>query len=347
MRPSSARLLHTSVRVSDLTFPASGILVPRTRAIFVHVDNLISFAKRDRDGRVDGYLVGYLPEEVVLLFFRQGELISAASIGPHGRNTTSIGEALRRLKSDPERSECCYAEAAAEQLNWMFSACAAPAKLRFIDSRQPEQIFPALASENFTGVLELISQGRVNYLKFDSGRFVRGYLCDRPAGGSVVKYMESLFALRPDGTPPAIAGSLVPEEGDIPAQAHGTQVRVYRELFSRISHAIAEELPVDGRRKGERASTRRGVPPATVSLFGSQFITWRGLPIFPSDKLGVEGNKTSILLMRVGESRQGVVGLYQPGLPGEQGMGLLVRFMESAARRLPPIWCRSTARSPC
>ena len=254
MRPSSARLLHTSVRVSDLTFPASGILVPRTRAIFVHFDNLISFAKRDRDGRVDGYLIGYLPEEVVLLFFRAGELINAASIGPHGRTVTSIAEGLRRLKSDPERSECCYAEAAAEQLKWMFFACAAPAKLRFVDSRQPEQIFPALASENFTGVLELISQGRVNYLKFASGRFVRGYLCDRPAGGSVVKYMESLFALRSDGSPPAIAGSLVPEEGDIPAQAHGTQVRVYRELFNRISLAIVAELPSDGRRKGERAS---------------------------------------------------------------------------------------------
>ena len=267
MRPSSARLLHTSVRVSDLTFPASGILVPRTRAVFIHVDNLISFAKRDRDGRVDGYLVGYLPEEVVLLFFRKGELINAASIGPHGRSITSVAEGLRRLKSDPERSECCYAEASSEQLNWMFAACAEPAKLRFIDSRQPEQVFPALASENFTGVLELISQGRVNYLKFDGGRFARGYLCDRPAGGSVVKYMESLFALRADGSPPSIAGSLVPEQGDIPAQAHGTLVKVYRELFNRISLAIVEELPSDGRRKGERASAAvQAVHPVFTAL---------------------------------------------------------------------------------
>ncbi|MFM7578519.1 MAG: hypothetical protein ACKO5Q_16490, partial [Microcystaceae cyanobacterium] len=34
-----------------------------------------------------------------------------------------------------------------------------------------------------------------------------------------------------------------------------------------------------------REATRRGVPPATVSLFGSQFITWRGVPLIPSDKL--------------------------------------------------------------
>ncbi|MDP1561961.1 MAG: family 2A encapsulin nanocompartment shell protein [Pirellulaceae bacterium] len=76
-----------------------------------------------------------------------------------------------------------------------------------------------------------------------------------------------------------------------------------------------------------RECTRRGVPPATVSIQGSQFITWRGVPIFPTDKLNIEDGKSKIVLVRVGENRQGVVGLYQPGLPGEHGMGLSVRFM--------------------
>ncbi|PKA15019.1 family 2A encapsulin nanocompartment shell protein [Leptospira haakeii] len=84
-----------------------------------------------------------------------------------------------------------------------------------------------------------------------------------------------------------------------------------------------------------RECTRRGVPPATVSLFGAQFLTWRGLPIIPTDKLLVggetspkaPGGTTNILLLRVGEKKQGVIGLYQPGLPGEQTPGLSVRFM--------------------
>ena len=37
--------------------------------------------------------------------------------------------------------------------------------------------------------------------------------------------------------------------------------------------------------------------------------------------------KSKILLLRVGDKRQGVVGLFQPGLSGEQGPGLSVRFM--------------------
>lgn len=76
-----------------------------------------------------------------------------------------------------------------------------------------------------------------------------------------------------------------------------------------------------------RECTRRGVPPPTTSLFGSQFLTWRGVPLVPSDKVPVEDGKTKILLIRSGEKRQGVVGLFQPGLAGEQSPGLSVRFM--------------------
>ena len=76
-----------------------------------------------------------------------------------------------------------------------------------------------------------------------------------------------------------------------------------------------------------REATRRGVPPATLNLFGSPVMTWRGIPLVPSNKLQIDANKTQILLMRTGESRQGVVGLYQPSPSGDQGLGLSVKFM--------------------
>jgi hypothetical protein len=76
-----------------------------------------------------------------------------------------------------------------------------------------------------------------------------------------------------------------------------------------------------------RECTRRGVPPPTVSLFGSQFLTWRGVPLIPSDKVPIADGKSKVLLLRVGDKRQGVVGLFQPGLPGEQSPGLSVRLM--------------------
>jgi hypothetical protein len=77
-----------------------------------------------------------------------------------------------------------------------------------------------------------------------------------------------------------------------------------------------------------RECTRRGVPPPTVTLFGNPFITWRGLPLVASDKLFVdEKGRSKILLLRTGEKKQGVVGLFQPGVPGEVQPSLSVRFM--------------------
>jgi hypothetical protein len=83
-----------------------------------------------------------------------------------------------------------------------------------------------------------------------------------------------------------------------------------------------------------RECTRRGVPPVVAGIAGGNFITWRGIPIIPTDKLFVDGQKnpkgkagkTNILLVRTGEAKRGVIGLYQAGLPNEQSRGLSVRF---------------------
>ncbi|MGN6434934.1 MAG: family 2A encapsulin nanocompartment shell protein [Agriterribacter sp.] len=92
-----------------------------------------------------------------------------------------------------------------------------------------------------------------------------------------------------------------------------------------------------------RECTRRGVPPPTISLQGSQFLTWRGIPLIPSNKLPIVDGKSKIILLRTGETRQGVVGLFQPGLQGEQTPGLSVRFMgineKAIASYLVSLYC--------
>jgi hypothetical protein len=100
-----------------------------------------------------------------------------------------------------------------------------------------------------------------------------------------------------------------------------------------------------------RECTRRGVPPPTTTLFGSPFLTWRGIPLVPTDKLGIDAaGKTNILLMRTSERKQGVVGLFQPGLAGEQTPGLSVRFMgidrNSIASYLVQLYCSAAVLTP-
>lgn len=96
-----------------------------------------------------------------------------------------------------------------------------------------------------------------------------------------------------------------------------------------------------------RECTWRGVPPPTTTLFGSQFLTWRGIPLIASDKLKIreENGKslTNVLLLRTGERKRGVVGLFQPGLPGEVSPSLSVRWMginqKGSASYLISLYC--------
>ncbi|MET9293950.1 family 2B encapsulin nanocompartment shell protein [Streptomyces sp. NPDC003077] len=77
-----------------------------------------------------------------------------------------------------------------------------------------------------------------------------------------------------------------------------------------------------------RECSVRGLYPATVDFMGHSIPSWRGVPIFPCNKIPVTEERTSsILLVRAGEENQGVVGLHQTGIPDEYEPGLSVRFM--------------------
>lgn len=77
-----------------------------------------------------------------------------------------------------------------------------------------------------------------------------------------------------------------------------------------------------------RECSRRGIYPQSVDFGGHHVPAWRGVPIFPSNKLPMNGHRTtSILLLRAGEENRGVVGLHQTGIPDEYEPGLSVRFM--------------------
>jgi hypothetical protein len=77
-----------------------------------------------------------------------------------------------------------------------------------------------------------------------------------------------------------------------------------------------------------RQLSARGLYAPTVDVEGKPLQSWRGIPIAPCDKIPVNKNgTTSIVAMRLGEEKQGVVGLRQTGIPDEYEPGLNVRFM--------------------
>lgn len=77
-----------------------------------------------------------------------------------------------------------------------------------------------------------------------------------------------------------------------------------------------------------RELNKRGLVPESIEVGGNRIPTWRGVPLYPCNKIPVsEARTTSIIAMRTGEADQGVIGLRQSGIPDEIEPSLSVRFM--------------------
>ncbi|MGW7363281.1 family 2B encapsulin nanocompartment shell protein [Streptomyces sp. NPDC054841] len=73
---------------------------------------------------------------------------------------------------------------------------------------------------------------------------------------------------------------------------------------------------------------KRGINLTSVDVDGHHIPAWRGVPILPCGKIPVTRHQSSsIIAMRTGEDNEGVIGLYQTGLPDEVEPGLNARFM--------------------
>lgn len=79
-----------------------------------------------------------------------------------------------------------------------------------------------------------------------------------------------------------------------------------------------------------RECTFRGVPPVIVEILGAKFISWRGLPLIPCNKVRINTSTkvptSDIILIRTGEQDQGVVGLHKNNL-GDSDKSFFVQSM--------------------
>ncbi|MEX2180247.1 MAG: hypothetical protein WD801_16140 [Gemmatimonadaceae bacterium] len=228
--------------VAGLRFPHARVLLPRTRLAYVHLRNLLTDAKRDRSARVSGYVAVWLPEEFVLLYLQRGEIVNATIMDKTGWRPTAISSALERIPAEPEYGEICFHEADNDQLASMFTAQTEredpwPHDLQVAD---PAALFPFLMSVMFDGVVEIVSDGTVNYLLFRAGAVERAFLSFQ-ATGSIVERVAKLFA----------PGSRVTEGkfrrwqsvDPLPVQAAPALIQAYRDL----SNALVQRLVSDGR----------------------------------------------------------------------------------------------------
>lgn len=256
MRASTAVLTDTSIRLWDLAFPIGQVLLARTRAPYVALDNLIAFSKQDRDGKVDAYLAAYLPDELVLLFFLGGDLVNAALLNPAGRAPVAIGDALRRIEEDAERGEIAFHQAPQDLLAAMYAACSGPPLPVRLDPKSPETVFKDLFERKWSGLLELISNGRVNYLQVKDGRFASGYFAERLPNDPPLATVARLFTSMPPEPLPKVAAKLYDGPPPLPRQAPPAMIRMFRDYAWDLADLIEREAPGQGAKRAERARQR-------------------------------------------------------------------------------------------
>jgi hypothetical protein len=219
-----------TVRIASVRFPHARVLLPRTRLAYVHLRNLLTDAKRDRAARVSGYVVVWLPDELVTLYLQHGEVVNATTYDGKSYTVVPIAKAIGMVPQEPEYGEICFHEAEDEQLSCMFTGQTAapdgwPAELRVGD---PNVLFPYLMSTTFDGMVEIRAEGAMNYLLFVNGNLERSYLSPSE-GTSLLEQISQLFA----GQPRAEVSvrrwqKLVP----VRVQASPALIQAYRELLS-------------------------------------------------------------------------------------------------------------------
>ena len=247
----SAVLTDSSVRLWDLAFPADRVELTRTRAAYVHLDNLIAFSKRDRDGKVNAYLACYRPDETVLLFFLGGDVVNAAVMAPGGRRAISIAEAMEHLRAEPERSELAFHCAGTSLLSSMWSTCTQPSQDLGIDPTSPKTVFENLLARKWSGLIELISNGRVSYLTVKDGRYASGVFSEQLPGEDAKAYLSRMFTSKPPEPLPRITVQAFALVEKLPLQAAPALVKQFRTFVWELID-LAEKDDKDSDIRAER-----------------------------------------------------------------------------------------------
>ncbi len=226
---------------ATLHYPHARVLLSRTRLAYVHLRNLLTDAKRDRAAKVYGFVAVWLPEELLLLYLQEGEVVNAtATLDGVQFRSLSIAEAIAMVPSAAEFGEICFYEADDEQLATMYwsqvlEPVAWPAELNVHD---PGAVFAFLHATMHDGVVEVNAEGGgVSYGVVRNGSIARGFFAD-----SVAPNPEAcLTALLAGGRLTERKKTrLWPVPPPLPVQAPPAMIQAYRDLMGAIVRRLVD-----------------------------------------------------------------------------------------------------------
>jgi hypothetical protein len=218
---------------AQLRYPYGRVLLGRTKLAYVHLRNLLSDAKRDRTARVAGYVAIWMPEEFIVLFLREGEVVNAVSSTQRGVESIAISSAIARVPPEPEFGEIAFYEAPVELLVCLYHGLVVPAAPWPADlqSGDPRVLFPHLRDTKFSGVIEVVNRDTANYLVLHDGLIEQTYVADDNGAGRT-EQLARIFG--PPSPRPRARVSGWPAPLSMPTQAPAALIATYRELVERL-----------------------------------------------------------------------------------------------------------------
>jgi hypothetical protein len=262
-----------------LHFPHSRVLLARTRLAYVHLRNLLTDAKRDRGARISGYVAVSQLDELILFYLLNGEVANASLTDTDGSRAIPIATAIEKVPHEPEYGECCFHEAAPDELACIFASRTAapdpwPAGMNASDAKV---LFPHLASTTFDGFIEIVANDHANYLVMKNGAVAKAFLTT-PAMGTVVERVAKLFGR--EGRIGELRVTRWAPPGPVPVQAPHALVQAYRDLVCALVTRLTERGQTDATSIAEHA--RQMLAPQ-YSVLDSFTISGRDAPDPVSD----------------------------------------------------------------
>lgn len=223
-----------------LRYPAKRVLLQRTRLAYVHLQNLLTDAKRDRSARVYGYVAVWLPEELITLYMEEGEVVNATTTDDaEVFEPIAISDAVSRVPNSAEYGSVCFHEATDEQMDLMYATQTAKplAWPRELATNDADALLAYLYATMHDGAVEVQVDGSVHYVIIASGKPVRGYFADRPTG-DLVPHFHAVLDEHTSAAPPVVR--LWPRADALPAQAPPAMIQSYRDLAHGLEARLAE-----------------------------------------------------------------------------------------------------------
>jgi hypothetical protein len=226
---------------ATLHYPHDRVLLSRTRLAYVHLRNLLTDAKRDRAAKVYGFVAVWLPEELLLLYLQEGEVVNAtATLDGTQFRALSIAEAVAMVPSAAEFGEICFYEADDEQLATMYwsqvlEPVSWPAELNVHDS---SAVFAFLNATMHDGVVEVHAEnGGVHYGIVRNGSVARGFFADAGTANAEDRLTALLAG---DRIASRTKTRLWPVPPPLPVQAPPAMIQAYRDLMATIVKRLVD-----------------------------------------------------------------------------------------------------------